>query len=86
MMERPNIRFLTLHAGCKTEFQGRIKGGQFTKCEKDVVFDLRARGERFRGQMCVCVCMPICIYAYICMHIGMCMFIYEHMNMYLYPC
>lgn len=68
MMERPNIRFLTLHAGCKTEFQGRIKGGQFTKCEKDVVFDLRARGERFRGQMCVCVC--VCLYVY--MHIYVC--------------
>ena len=67
MMERPNIRSLTLHAGCKTKFQGRIKEGQFTKCEKDVVFDLRARGERFRGRVCVCVCayMYICIYMYV---------------------
>lgn len=86
MMERPNILFLTLHAGYETEFQGRLREGQFAKCEKDVVFDFRARSGRFGGQMCVCVYAYMYIRIYICMYIGMCMFIYEHMNMYLYPC
>lgn len=32
--------------GQKTEFQGAVREGQFTKCEKDVVFELQVRDER----------------------------------------
>lgn len=32
----------------KTESQDEIKKGQFLGCEKGVVFDLKARGEKFR--------------------------------------
>ena len=82
MMERPNILFLTLHAGYETEFQGRIREGQFATCEKDVVFDFRARGERFGGQMCVCVCkgcahtcVCMCVCVHVCIYVCMCIFL-----------
>ena len=80
MMERPNILFLTLHAGYETEFQGRIREGQFATCEKDVVFDFRARGERFGGQMCVCVCLYVYmhIYMYVYRDVYVCIWTHEH--------
>lgn len=46
-MERKNILFLTLCVGHQTEFQGGVREGRFTKCEKDVVFELKARDETF---------------------------------------
>lgn len=45
-MKMQNILFLTLCMGQKTEFQGAVREGQFTKCEKDVVFELQVRDER----------------------------------------
>lgn len=75
MMERPNILFLTLHAGYETEFQGRLREGQFAKCEKDVVFDFRARSGRFGGQMCVCVCLYVYTHIY--------MYVYRYVYVYI---
>lgn len=46
-MEKQNILFLTLCVGYRTEFQGGVREGHLTKCEKDVVFELKARNETF---------------------------------------
>lgn len=35
----------------KTEFQGGLREGNFIKCEKYMLFDLKAKGERFVKQI-----------------------------------